>query len=68
MDVVIKVNGMSRGHCEKAIKEAIEYFEGVKHIEVNLDKSEVKIDYNQDNVSLEEICDAIEDQGYAVDR
>jgi len=68
MDVIIKVKGMSCHHCEKTIKEAVQAFENVNHVEVELDLGKVKIDYNQENLSLEDICEAIEAQGYEVDR
>lgn len=68
MDVELMVKGMNCGHCEKAVMEATTALEGVKHVDVHLDSGRVKVSYNQEQVTLEEICEAIEGQGYDVDR
>ena len=53
---VIKVDGMSCEHCKNTIRTA----------EVDLDKNEVRVDYNDELVSTKDLHDAIEDQGYDV--
>jgi len=68
MDVEIMVKGMNCSHCENAVKQAVEQLSGVSHIDAHLDSGRVKVSYNQEEITLEEICDVIEHQGYEVDR
>lgn len=68
VNVALEVKGMSCSHCEKAIKDTVTNLNGVNGVEVHVKNDEVKVDYNDDVVTLEEICDAIEEQGYDVVR
>ncbi|PNZ70105.1 copper chaperone CopZ [Staphylococcus croceilyticus] len=63
---VIKVDGMSCDHCRNAIESALAKINGVRSAEVDLDKNEVRVDYDDNKVSMKELKDAIEDQGYDV--
>ncbi|MCJ1655527.1 copper chaperone CopZ [Staphylococcus sp. NRL 16/872] len=63
---VIKVDGMSCDHCRNAIESALAKINGVRSAEVDLDKNEVRVDYDDNKVSMKEMKDAIEDQGYDV--
>ncbi|GGG93223.1 copper chaperone CopZ [Staphylococcus pragensis] len=63
---VIKVDGMSCDHCRNAIESALAKINGVRTAEVDLDKNEVRVDYDDNKVSMQEMKDAIEDQGYDV--
>ena len=43
MTTIIKINGMSCGHCSMAVKKALGQIEGVETVEVNLEeKSKVE--------------------------
>ena len=61
---VIKVDGMSCDHCKNTIESALAKINGVRTAEVDLDKNEVRVDYNDELVSTKDLHDAIEDQGY----
>ena len=63
---VIKVDGMSCEHCKNTIESALAKINGVRTAEVDLDKNEVRVDYNDELVSTKDLHDAIEDQGYDV--
>jgi copper chaperone len=63
---ILNVEGMSCSHCESAVKKAVGALAGVKNVSVDLSGKTVTIDYNSDQVSLEDIRLAIEDQGYDV--
>ena len=65
---VIKVDGMSCDHCKNTIESALAKINGVRTAEVDLDKNEVRVDYNDELVSTKDLHDAIEDQGYDVKR
>jgi copper chaperone len=63
MSTVLKVEGMSCGHCENRVKNALEEL-GVEIIKVSASKDMVEI--NEKDVSLDKIKEAIEDVGYDV--
>ena len=45
---VIKVDGMSCEHCKNTIESALAKINGVRTAEVDLDKNEVRVDYNDE--------------------
>lgn len=64
MKKVLLVEGMSCGHCEKAVKDALDELDGVKLVNVNLDSKKVEVEGEklQDNILKE----AVEEAGYHV--
>ncbi|WP_124728174.1 copper ion binding protein [Staphylospora marina] len=62
--VELKVEGMSCGHCVKAVESALERIgaEGT----VDLAGKTVTVRFDENRLSLEKIREAIEDQGYDV--
>lgn len=66
MEKVIGVNGMTCQHCKKAVETALSNLQGVNHVEVDLEKGNVIVDYDEEVVTLGDIRVAIEDQGYDV--
>jgi copper chaperone len=65
--VTLKVQGMSCGHCVKAIEGSVGQLEGVKQVNVKLDEAVVEVAFTESEVSLDKIKEAIEDQGYEVE-
>ena len=63
---IINVEGMSCDHCKNAVESALAKINGVSAAEVDLEKGQVRVDYNEDKVQLSDMKDAIEDQGYDV--
>jgi len=63
---VLKVNGMSCGHCVKAIEGSVGELAGVDKVAVDLQAGEVTVEYNEAQVSLDKIKEKIDDQGYDV--
>ncbi|MBO8156795.1 MAG: copper chaperone CopZ [Bacillaceae bacterium] len=66
MKITLNVQGMSCGHCEKAVKGALTELDGVESVEVYLDSGKVEIAYDESKVSREQMAEAIEEQGYDV--
>jgi len=62
----VKVKGMTCQHCVMAVKKALGFLDGVKNIEVDLGKGEVKFE-NPKGVSADKIREAIETAGYQVE-
>ncbi|NLJ99128.1 MAG: heavy-metal-associated domain-containing protein [Tissierellia bacterium] len=64
MKKILLVEGMSCGHCEKAVKEAVGQLEGVKNVEVDLEDKKVEVE--GENLVDGIIKEAIEEAGYDV--
>lgn len=64
MKKVLLVEGMSCGHCEKAVKSALLELNGVTNVEVDLLSKKVEVEGEELNDNL--MKDAIEDAGYEV--
>lgn len=64
--VTLNVQGMSCGHCENSIEGNVGKLNGVESVNVNLDEEKVDITFDPSAVTLRDITDLIEDQGYAV--
>lgn len=64
MKKILLVEGMSCGHCEKAVKNALNELEGVSKVEVDLATKKVEIEGEGLNDIL--IKGAIEEAGYEV--
>lgn len=65
MKEVLKVEGMSCGHCVNAVETSVGELNGVSSVKVDLVNKEVTVEFN-DEVTLDQIKETIEDQGYDV--
>ena len=65
--VTLNVQGMSCGHCVKAVEGSVGQLAGVNQVTVKLDKALVEVAFNESQVSLDTIKETIEEQGYDVE-
>ncbi|MFB6466191.1 copper chaperone CopZ [Cytobacillus sp. Hz8] len=65
-NILLKVSGMSCGHCVKAVEGSVGALSGVEKVTVSLEKGEVQVEFNPEAVSIEKIKETIDDQGYDV--
>ncbi|HHY41889.1 MAG TPA: copper chaperone CopZ [Thermoanaerobacterales bacterium] len=65
-DIVLKVSGMSCGHCKGAVEKAVGALPGVSKVEADVENGKVEVSYNPSKVKLNDIKQAIEDAGYDV--
>ena len=65
MDSVLKVKGMSCQHCVMSVTKALNQLDGIKNIQIDLAKGEVRFD-NTKSVASDRIRNAITDAGYEV--
>lgn len=63
---VLKISGMSCGHCEKAVTDALKGLKGVQSVNVNLQGSEVTVSYNPGEATEDALKEAVEKAGYEV--
>ncbi len=64
--VTLNVEGMSCGHCVKAVEGSVGALNGVSSVKVDLDNKKVDIEFNEAQVTIDAIKETIDDQGYEV--
>jgi copper chaperone len=64
--MVLDVEGMTCGHCEARVKRAVGALEGVTDVSVDLPGKKVTVEFLAGQVTLEDVKEAIEEQGYEV--
>ncbi|MBT2654506.1 copper chaperone CopZ [Bacillus sp. ISL-18] len=64
--VTLNVQGMSCGHCVKAVEGSVGALKGISSVKVDLKDAKVDVEFNNQEVSLDQIKETIEDQGYDV--
>ncbi len=65
-NVTLNVQGMSCGHCVKAVESGVNELQGINEVSVNLEDAKVTVAFDEAQVSVEAIKEAIEEQGYDV--
>ena len=65
-NVTLNVQGMSCGHCVKAVEGGVNELQGINEVKVNLEAAQVTVAFDEAQVSVENIKEAIEEQGYDV--
>jgi copper chaperone len=60
----LNVEGMTCQHCVQTITEALEKIAGTNKVAVDLDKKEVRVDYNEEETNLQEITEKIIEAGF----
>ncbi len=65
MTSVLKVKGMSCQHCVMSVTKALNQLDGIKNVQIDLAKGEVRFD-NTKSVASDRIREAITDAGYEV--
>ncbi|EFI35118.1 Heavy metal transport/detoxification protein [Desulfonatronospira thiodismutans ASO3-1] len=61
----IKIEGMSCGHCVKAVTDALNKMPGVSGVQVSLESGHADIDAGED-LDMAAVKKAVEDAGYKV--
>jgi copper chaperone len=62
---ILKVKGMSCQHCVMSVTKALTQLEGIRNVQVDLAKGEVRFD-NTKSITSDQIQKAITDAGYQV--
>jgi copper ion binding protein len=65
MASVLKVKGMSCQHCVMSVTKALNQLEGIKNVQIDLAKGEVRFDSTK-SITSDQIQKAITDAGYQV--
>ena len=60
----IKVEGMSCGHCQMTVTNAISGVDGVSNVEVSLKDGQATVDYDEGKTNTDAIKAAVVEAGY----
>lgn len=66
MEQVITVDGMRCGHCKQAVEGAVSALAGVAMAQVDLEAKTLTVEFDDTQVALDAIKEAVEDQGFDV--
>ena len=61
---IIKVEGMSCGHCVETISEGVGKMPGITGVDVKLDKKEVAVDFDESKANIKSIAGKIKELGF----
>ena len=62
----LDVKGMTCGYCKMSVEGALNKLDGVTAAEVDLGSGKVEVTYDETKISLDNMKEAVEDQGYDV--
>ena len=65
-NVTLNVQGMSCGHCVKAVETSVGALAGVQEVNVDLAQAKVTVAFDEATVSVDQIKETIDEQGYDV--
>ena len=63
---VLNVPDISCEHCERAIKGALTPVAGVQHVTVDIPAKQVRVEYDQRQVSLDRLQEILQEEDYPV--
>ena len=66
MQKSLKVEGMTCQHCVQIISDSLKNRAGIETVGVNIDKKEVKVEYDEEKVELEQIFNDISALGFEI--
>ncbi|WP_264806254.1 heavy-metal-associated domain-containing protein [Cytobacillus sp. NCCP-133] len=64
--MALKVAGMTCGHCEEAVKNALMSIDGVASVSIAFLEEQVEVEYDPEKANRNHLINAIKDQGYGV--
>lgn len=65
--VTLNVPDISCSHCEKTVLGALQGKPGVRSVRVSVPTKQVYLDYDESALSLEQVADILDEEGYTVD-
>lgn len=64
--IQLYVEGMSCGHCVKAVENSLGELKGIKSVAVTLAEGLVAVSYNPKAISIDTIKEVLNEEGYTV--
>lgn len=59
-----KIEGMTCGHCVQSVTEGLSGLEGIRRVEVNLEKGQASVEYDEGLLDTDAIKAKIQEIGY----
>ena len=66
MNKILNVDGITCEHCVDTIKEAVEILDGVFSVDVDIEKKQVVLLFDEKIAKAEDLIDKIEEVGFKV--
>jgi len=66
MNKILNVDGITCEHCVDTIKEAVEILDGVFSVDVDVEKKQVVVEFDEKIAKAEDLIDKIEEVGFKV--
>ena len=66
MNKILNVDGITCEHCVDTIKEAVVILEGVLRVDVDIEKKQVVVEFDEKMAKPEDLIDKIEGVGFKV--
>ena len=66
MNKIINVDGITCEHCVDTIREAVEILDGVFSVDVDIEKKQVVVEFDEKIAKAEDLIDKIEEVGFKV--
>jgi len=66
MNKILNVDGITCEHCVDTIKEAVEILDGVFSVDVDIEKKQVVVEFDEKIAKAEDLIDKIEEVGFKV--
>ena len=66
MNKILNVDGITCEHCVDTIKESVEILDGVLRVDVDIEKKQVVVEFDEKMVKPENLIDKIEEVGFEV--
>lgn len=65
-EVILKIEGMTCGHCRMSVEKALQSLVGVEKVQVDLEAQEAAVTYNPTMVTVDDLKRAVAQVGYEV--
>lgn len=62
--IVLKIDGMTCGHCVGKVEKALKSLPGVEVAKVDLKKGTAKVKYDESKQSIDKMNEAVREAGY----
>ena len=63
METTLKIEGMTCGHCQKAVHQALLQVVGVESVQVDLEAKQARVSGNADREAMRQ---ALEEEGFSL--
>jgi copper chaperone len=65
--VTLNVPDISCEHCERTITNTLQPVDGVRHVRVDVPARQVRVDYDEQQVTIEQMKALLEEEDYPVE-